>query len=454
MSPTLCLPGFLSDGDLRAATSRLNAVECRELWRRQRPLVERYGQGLHLAIDALLERGVPDSAKVRHWCYVSKEVLRANAHGRDPEPSSLSHLIVDSLAPERSFLLHTLRLVESLLAGALDGALDGAPLELALGVAASPGWDFGRSGALLAEGIGRTVTVRLDAAGLTLDEGGPLIDHALPGGRRLRVDARYRYAPPVALSGEPPLLLPIFERGLREPYTASAPVVRDPAVARSWLPLLERSSALVRAADPTLLEESLRYAPEALPVYHGLGQSFASASNEDVLGYVYLPAISTPLDVAECLVHEAMHQKLFRLESVVPLFEADSPKTESFYSPWRKDSRPLIMVLHGCYVFTFVVHLWLRWGELRPAELSSTAAAHWTALKRSAEVLSGVQLLRQYARMTPLGGRLLDEIETTCRGLLEQVVVSEAVRAEINAGIEAQRQHHLGRSLCSDPITF
>ena len=454
MSAALGLPTFLSDRDLQTATARLLSIECRELWRRQRPLIERHGGGLHLAVDALLEGGVPDSSKVRHWCSVSKEVLRANGQGRDPEPWATSHLLIDSLAPERAFILHTLRLVEALVAAMIDDAQLAAPLSLDLGVAAPSGWDLGRSGALLAGGSGRPPTLRLDATGLTLDEGGPLLEHRTPSGRLLRVDARYRYAPPVLVSGPTSMQMPVHDRGLREPYTASAIIVRDPAVAQSWAPVLERACALARAADPALLDASVRYSGEVLPLYKGLGQGFGSASNEAVLGFVYLPAIHTPLDVAECLVHEAMHQKLFRLESVVPLFEADSPKGESFYSPWRNDSRPLGMVLHGCYVFTFVVHLWLRWAELAPPELSSTTAAHHTAMRRVSEVLAGLKLLREYARMTATGARLLDELTHTCQGLLDRVVIDDTARAELNRRLEAHRQSHLGRSLCSGPSIF
>jgi len=465
MNRSMTLPSFIDDNDLQNASAHLLSVECRELWKLQRPIVERYGGGLHSAVDSLLGLSIPDSPKIRHWCFVSREVIRANSKGTDPEPSSLSHLIVDSLEPERLFLLHTMRLIEALLASAITktGA-DSEPILIGLGRMSAPKeWDLGTTGTLRAKGIGRPVVVRIDATGLTLDEDGPLIAHETPSGKVLRVDARYQYYQPVIVplsvvdrpknKAIASLHLPVHERGLREPYAASAPVVSDPVLAAGWAKTLRRACELVRQADDCLLEQTIIYSPEILPLYQGLGQNFASASNPNVLGYIYLPAISTPLDVAECLVHEAMHQKLFRIELATQLFAKDSPSGECYYSPWRQDPRPLNMVLHGSYVFTFVVHLWLRWAELQPSELAKKEEAYRIAMKRVAEVLAGINLLRQFAKMTSLGARLVDEIESTCRGFLEKICVPDAVRAEINNKVEAHRQHHLRISICSDPIT-
>ena len=55
------------------------------------------------------------------------------------------------------------------------------------------------------------------------------------------------------------------------------------------------------------------------------------------------------LRVAESILHEAMHLKLTLLEAVVPLVNSDS--SETFYSPWREEPRPIRGVLHGIFVF-------------------------------------------------------------------------------------------------------
>ena len=55
------------------------------------------------------------------------------------------------------------------------------------------------------------------------------------------------------------------------------------------------------------------------------------------------------LRVLESIIHEAMHLKLILLEKVLPLVEVGT--TETFYSPWRDEERPIRGVLHGVYVF-------------------------------------------------------------------------------------------------------
>jgi HEXXH motif-containing protein len=454
------LPSFVAATDLVEATRRLVEAECRALWERLRPYVARESAALAAGLDELVARGVPDTAKVRHFAFVSRHLLRSLAYGRDLESMALSHFVVDGLAPGRLLQLHALRLLEALLAAVLAPGAARAPFTLRLDDVPAPSvWDLGIAGGLRAPTAGPGFTLRLDPRGLILDAGGPLVTRALPGGASLSVDARYAHAPALLVgddggSARAFIHLPIHDRGLREPYAASAPIVRDPHVAAAWAMVLGRAVELARAADPALTDESLLFAREALPLYHGRGQLFASASNPDVLGYVYLPAVETAVDVAECFVHEAMHQKLFRLEACAPLFAPESPSEEAFYSPWRPDPRPLRMVLHGCFVFALVAHLWRRWATIELADLPGRARAHELAFRRCAEVLAGVALLRRYALFTRHGARLVDEIEALTRAILDELSISDGTRAEVNAALAAHRQRHVGRSRCSDPITF
>ncbi len=392
----LSLPSFVTTDALLTASSRLLDLECRELWRRFRPFTARDGASLAAAVDALLVEGTPDTAKVRHWCHVTKAILRGYHRGVEPPAADLAHFRIDRIGPERLTQLHALRLLEALAAARLGAAR--APVEVFVDEVPGPiEWDFGPAGRLrVATGSVGAFRLRVSEDGLLLDGGGhlPLAECTTVGGKRLRFDGGYTHEPSIVLRAGFDLHLPVHERGLGDPCAASVPVVRHPAACAAWLPTLARALELTALADVDLTRECARYAPEVLPLYHGLGQRFASASNPDVLAYVYLPAIDTPLDVAECFVHEAMHQKLFRLEQTTRLFEPDSPSGEIFYSPWRTDSRPLRMVLHGCYVFTFVVHLWARWAELPLPELDGTSSPTEIAFQRASEVLAGIALLR------------------------------------------------------------
>lgn len=71
------------------------------------------------------------------------------------------------------------------------------------------------------------------------------------------------------------------------------------------------------------------------------------------------------LRVAESILHEAMHLQLTLLEGILPLVRPDS--TDTFYSPWRDEPRPIGGVLHGLYVFRIIHDFYQQLLELLPA---------------------------------------------------------------------------------------
>jgi HEXXH motif-containing protein len=57
------------------------------------------------------------------------------------------------------------------------------------------------------------------------------------------------------------------------------------------------------------------------------------------------------LRLSESILHEAMHLKLTLIENIVQLV---SDNTQTSYSPWRDENRPIRGVLHGTFVFRAV----------------------------------------------------------------------------------------------------
>jgi len=60
---------------------------------------------------------------------------------------------------------------------------------------------------------------------------------------------------------------------------------------------------------------------------------------------------TTALQIAEAVVHEAMHLQLTLIEQNVPLTISTS---EQYYSPWRKEYRDAQGILHALYVFRVI----------------------------------------------------------------------------------------------------
>ena len=87
-----------------------------------------------------------------------------------------------------------------------------------------------------------------------------------------------------------------------------------------------------------------------------------SSSNSTILGIVFCTYNDDPLLLAEMLIHEFSHNKLFLFQETDPLLDpdvhGDGWKDQGYYSPWRSDPRPLNGILHGLYVFTQVATFW------------------------------------------------------------------------------------------------
>lgn len=65
-----------------------------------------------------------------------------------------------------------------------------------------------------------------------------------------------------------------------------------------------------------------------------------------------------PLNIVECITHEASHHWLNLYELYCPTeFISNGWDDESFISPWRKDKRPLMGIYHGIYVFSNVFNV-------------------------------------------------------------------------------------------------
>ena len=75
-------------------------------------------------------------------------------------------------------------------------------------------------------------------------------------------------------------------------------------------------------------------------------------------------------DLADSLIHEHRHQKLYLLERYAPTVEHTSAQV---VSPWREDLRPPSGLLHAVFVFVELRRFWLHVREHGPAEMNSRA---------------------------------------------------------------------------------
>ena len=141
-------------------------------------------------------------------------------------------------------------------------------------------------------------------------------------------------------------------------------------------------------------------------------------------GIVYVHVDSAPLvRVAEDLVHETSHVRLHEIEALHALLAPkalaeDGPR---FYSPWRREWRPLRGLLHACTTFTVGARFFER--MLASSEPFPPARRLWIArrlLEERSMVASALPVLREAARarlLTAAGRRFAAAIEREHRAL-------------------------------------
>lgn len=131
-----------------------------------------------------------------------------------------------------------------------------------------------------------------------------------------------------------------------------------------------------------------------------------SFSDDSVPGALYVSPVAGGglvgvIDLADSIIHEHRHQKLYLLSRHVDLVAADRPLVQS---PWRAEPRPPSGVLHAVFVFA-ELHAFWRWvGDTADGEHRARAVREVEAitnrLREGVAVLDGVAL-------TPAGRRLV-----------------------------------------------
>jgi len=112
-----------------------------------------------------------------------------------------------------------------------------------------------------------------------------------------------------------------------------------------------------------------------------------------------------PVQVADAFVHESAHARM----SV--LLDCDSlllnGEGDSYYSPWRKDLRPLIGVLNGVHAFLLVAEFYQR---LSRVDVVKQKIWLQIAETQREKVVQAMGILRDSAKPTVLGKLVIDAL--------------------------------------------
>jgi uncharacterized protein len=163
---------------------------------------------------------------------------------------------------------------------------------------------------------------------------------------------------------------------LRAPF-GDAIHFEDEEIAARARPIVEEALAIVDRWRPALGAE-MRQACRAIqfvrdPLAHP--DKIVSFSDNTVPGALYVSVVQgngfiDPYDLADSLVHEHRHQKLYLLERLAPMV---APSGALVVSPWREDLRPPSGLLHAVFVFVELRRFWAFVRDCGPARLHNRA---------------------------------------------------------------------------------
>jgi hypothetical protein len=163
---------------------------------------------------------------------------------------------------------------------------------------------------------------------------------------------------------------------------------------------------------------------------------------------------SNALVIADRLLHEYQHNRLFALEERGMFFEADSGAATDcrHYSPWRNDPRPMQGLLHATTVYVSSCRLWLRVhaaADVTPDEMLY-AADRLVRIPLQLALASAV--LEREARFTDHGRRIFEILRAEIAELA-RAVAATSVPADVPAldgtdgGVFAPVLDEAGRAL-------
>ena len=231
--------------------------------------------------------------------------------------------------------------------------------------------------------------------------------------------------------------LALLNPSLTQPAFQPFPQLLGMAANRAWLDDIDLCLERLIETELPCVEFVLSQCKAMVGIV-SLTEVIGSGSREEALGLVYLPAGTNLLDLAECILHESLHQLLFRIEETTPLFDSQSDAAERYYSPWRTDPRSLRMVLHGAFVFSGVATLHQLWTESPPVDQRFHGRAEG-AYCRFRESAMAIETVRRHAVLTPVGIKVVSSIENQLRHVSNRLVLPGEARAGIDESIQAKR---------------
>lgn len=139
---------------------------------------------------------------------------------------------------------------------------------------------------------------------------------------------------------------------------------------------------------------------------------FTNTSHSDLPGAIVVTETLHPLDLAETLVHELHHNRLFCIEERGGFFADEGRAVEErlYHSPWRDDPRPLHGILHGFYVYVAVSRFWWSVAQAADGPQDVCAYARSRVAREALQLVLAEHQLEEHAEFSEWGRATFREI--------------------------------------------
>lgn len=211
--------------------------------------------------------------------------------------------------------------------------------------------------------------------------------------------------------GETRPLLHRTDRWLRLPFGTKI-IFEDHEVARAGASIVQEALAVIEVwkrsliAEIRILSSELQFIrdPEAHPA------KIVSFSDNSIPGALYVSVRQAqgyvdPYDLADSIVHEHRHQKLYLLQNTDCLVTVDKPLVPS---PWRSDLRPPSGLFHAVFVFSHLLDFWAHCEMNGPSKLRDRGRQNVETTRKN---LAKALPILKATPLTEIGSRLVSVLE-------------------------------------------
>ena len=166
-----------------------------------------------------------------------------------------------------------------------------------------------------------------------------------------------------------------YDFWLRAPFGATV-TFEGSDFTKSGQELVNQAMDIIRKWRPALATEMIEtcHAVQFIRDPTADPRKIVSFSDNSVPGALYVSifqgeeGLIDPYDLADSLIHEHRHQKLYLLERYVQTIEAND---KLVVSPWREDLRPPSGLFHAVFVFVELKRFWIYIRDHGPSRLRS-----------------------------------------------------------------------------------